>query len=209
MTWQVGIKSRRRRLLLFRWTAVEPFELLPPRRSAPRPSWNDRSHDAHHPTLDSSATRPDRRTRTGCWSGRARGALSRLSRGDGRAGIRAGKQRSWVSNWSVLSPPFPLPVAAVREGDTGRGGDGALTHFRLRATANLPDTSIVDYATTLSTGVHYGWARVLNPAPAGSAAAAHDEVFPMVMSIGWNPFYENTRRTAVSAPPPFPFLRCA
>lgn len=61
------------------------------------------------------------------------------------------------------------------------------------SSANLPDTSIEPYSTTLQTGVHYGWARVLTP-----TTESHDDVYPMVMSIGWNPFYENTHRTAVS-----------
>lgn len=71
------------------------------------------------------------------------------------------------------------------------------------STANLPDSSIAPYATTLSTGVHYGFARVvpLSSSEAGSSssddAAVHDVVWPMVMSIGWNPFYNNTTRTAV------------
>ncbi|KPV72705.1 uncharacterized protein RHOBADRAFT_39313 [Rhodotorula graminis WP1] len=76
-------------------------------------------------------------------------------------------------------------------------------------TANLPDSSIEPYASTLSTGVYFGWARVLDPASAprdstttAFAAAAdsrrgdHDEVHPMVMSVGWNPYYKNSTRTA-------------
>ncbi|KAK4047071.1 riboflavin kinase [Microbotryomycetes sp. JL201] len=74
-------------------------------------------------------------------------------------------------------------------------------------TANLPDSSIVPYATTLSTGVYFGYARVSDPAKHDNSAFTdaqtptdqcrqHDNVFPMVMSIGFNPYYKNEKRTA-------------
>lgn len=55
-------------------------------------------------------------------------------------------------------------------------------------TANLPDESIE--GVPVETGVHFGFAKV--------GVSGHDAVFPMVMSIGWNPFYQNETRTAVS-----------
>ena len=39
----------------------------------------------------------------------------------------------------------------------------------------------------LESGIYYGWARV----EAGP-------VYPMVMSIGWNPHFENKERSMVS-----------
>ncbi|POY75833.1 putative Riboflavin kinase [Rhodotorula taiwanensis] len=54
-------------------------------------------------------------------------------------------------------------------------------------TANLPDSSI--QGVPVKTGVHFGYARVLG-------CGGHAEVYPMVMSIGWNPFYNNDTRTA-------------
>lgn len=62
------------------------------------------------------------------------------------------------------------------------------------ATANLPDEAIAPLKNTLQTGVHFGYAQV---AYKGSDTK-HDEVLPMVMSIGWNPYYKNEKRTAVS-----------
>lgn len=56
--------------------------------------------------------------------------------------------------------------------------------------ANLPDEAIAPYADTLETGVYYGYARVLVDGKEGT-------VLPMVMSIGWNPYYKNEKRTAV------------
>lgn len=40
-----------------------------------------------------------------------------------------------------------------------------------------------------TTGVYYGWAQV------GEKDTA---VYPMVMSLGWNPYYNNEKRSAVS-----------
>ncbi|GAA5890165.1 hypothetical protein JCM16303_004217 [Sporobolomyces ruberrimus] len=62
-------------------------------------------------------------------------------------------------------------------------------------TANLPDESISPYYDTLSTGVYFGFARVLHSSP-DSNEDEDDKVHPMVMSIGWNPFYQNETRTA-------------
>jgi riboflavin kinase len=64
--------------------------------------------------------------------------------------------------------------------------------------ANLPDDAIAPYATTLETGVHFGFAKVaFRNVEAVQADPEHDKVYPMVMSIGWNPFYKNQKRTAV------------
>lgn len=63
--------------------------------------------------------------------------------------------------------------------------------------ANLPDEAIAPYANTLQTGVHYGYARVVL-GDAGTEGEAN-QVLPMVMSIGWNPYYKNEKRTAVES----------
>lgn len=61
-------------------------------------------------------------------------------------------------------------------------------------TANLPDEAISEYTKLLQTGVHFGYARVA----LGPEAGESNQVLPMVMSIGWNPYYKNEKRTAVS-----------
>lgn len=58
----------------------------------------------------------------------------------------------------------------------------------------------------MSSGVYFGWAALALPAdhanyaPASSsstsASAGTFSLFPMVMSIGYNPFYKNTVRSA-------------
>ncbi|KAL8279154.1 hypothetical protein RQP46_008410 [Phenoliferia psychrophenolica] len=91
----------------------------------------------------------------------------------------------------VAGPPEPeAPYPIYLEGWVERGFGRGSKDLGC-PTANLPDTSIAPYSEALSTGVHYGWARVVDP-----ASTSHDDVYPMVMSIGWNPFYENTHRTA-------------
>jgi riboflavin kinase len=63
--------------------------------------------------------------------------------------------------------------------------------FRDGSAANLPEDVSNNEATVMEIGVHYGWASV------GSS----DTVYGMVMSYGWNPYYKNEKKTAVSWEP--------
>ncbi|KAG7223419.1 hypothetical protein INR49_015522 [Caranx melampygus] len=51
-------------------------------------------------------------------------------------------------------------------------------------TANFPDSVVENLPTDISTGIYYGWACVGN-----------GDVHKMVMSIGWNPYYKNTKKS--------------
>lgn len=51
-------------------------------------------------------------------------------------------------------------------------------------TANFPDSVVEHLPADISTGIYYGWARV------GSG-----DIHKMVMSIGWNPYYKNTKKS--------------
>jgi hypothetical protein len=52
------------------------------------------------------------------------------------------------------------------------------------------------------TGVYYGYAQVLPPNDGKTELCQDDvRVHPMVMSLGWNPFYKNEILTAVSLGP--------
>ncbi|NP_001133984.1 riboflavin kinase [Salmo salar] len=51
-------------------------------------------------------------------------------------------------------------------------------------TANFPDSVVEHLPGDISTGIYYGWACV------GSG-----DVHKMVMSIGWNPYYKNTKKS--------------
>jgi riboflavin kinase len=56
--------------------------------------------------------------------------------------------------------------------------------------------------STVKTGIYFGYAQVHLECPKGTASQLPDEdlqVWPMVMSIGWNPFYKNEKLTAVGA----------
>lgn len=51
-------------------------------------------------------------------------------------------------------------------------------------TANFPDSVVDILPADIATGIYYGWARVGN-----------GDVYKMVMSIGWNPYYQNTKKS--------------
>ncbi|MEE6459420.1 hypothetical protein FKM82_000627 [Ascaphus truei] len=51
-------------------------------------------------------------------------------------------------------------------------------------TANFPEHVVDNLPTDISTGIYYGWGCVDD-----------GEVHKMVMSIGWNPFYKNTKKS--------------
>ncbi|KAF8803851.1 riboflavin kinase [Phlegmacium glaucopus] len=92
------------------------------------------------------------------------------------------------------TPEFPYPIAlagAVQKG-FGRGGKDLGC-----PTANLPDDSILSISSVAKTGVYYGYAQIIPP-PEHAADFRLDDikVLPMVMSLGWNPFYKNQRLSA-------------
>lgn len=108
--------------------------------------------------------------------------------------------------------PFPIALSGLVQKGFGRGGKDlgcptGLSHsfltlselMRLIAdTANLPDESITPISSVAKTGVYYGYAQVVPPKDGNSALRPEDKkVLPMVMSLGWNPFYKNERLTAV------------
>nr|AAH79807.1 MGC86418 protein [Xenopus laevis] len=51
-------------------------------------------------------------------------------------------------------------------------------------TANFAEKIVDRLPADISTGIYYGWGQVGN-----------GEVYKMVMSIGWNPFYKNTKKS--------------
>ncbi|CAC5358114.1 RFK [Mytilus coruscus] len=51
-------------------------------------------------------------------------------------------------------------------------------------TANFPENVVENLPKDLPGGVYYGWANVDN-----------GEVLKMVLSIGWNPYYHNTKKS--------------
>ncbi|XP_073240753.1 riboflavin kinase-like isoform X2 [Porites lutea] len=51
-------------------------------------------------------------------------------------------------------------------------------------TANFPTNVVDSLPEAISTGIYYGWASV-----------DRGPVYKMVMSVGWNPFYKNTKKS--------------
>ncbi|KAG8694476.1 riboflavin kinase [Ceratobasidium sp. 395] len=87
------------------------------------------------------------------------------------------------------APPFPVVMRGAVQRGFGRGGRelGCLT-------ANLPDESLDPMTSVAKPGIYYGYARVHLEGP---GVLEEDKlVWPMVMSMGWNPYYKNEKLTA-------------
>ncbi|XP_008555935.1 riboflavin kinase [Microplitis demolitor] len=50
-------------------------------------------------------------------------------------------------------------------------------------TANFPEEVVAQLPEGFNTGIYYGW------------AALEGKIYKMVMSIGWNPFYQNEKKS--------------
>jgi riboflavin kinase len=57
--------------------------------------------------------------------------------------------------------------------------------------ANLDEDTVAALPPDLATGIYYGWAQLIDK-------NFSEVIYPMVMSIGWNPFYKNEKKSAVS-----------
>lgn len=63
--------------------------------------------------------------------------------------------------------------------------------------ANLSDDALEPLSSVTSTGIYFGYARVLKNDDGSQLNSDDLKVWPMVMSLGWNPFYKNEKMTAV------------
>ncbi|KAI0676936.1 riboflavin kinase [Trametes maxima] len=100
--------------------------------------------------------------------------------------------RPQVVGPEVPQKPFPIHLSGAVQHGFGRGGKDLGC-----PTANLPDESIAPMTSVTETGVYYGYAQVSRERD-GNVVLSEEEgqVLPMVMSLGWNPFYKNERMTA-------------
>lgn len=113
-----------------------------------------------------------------------------------------GQQRPLIVGPDKVEMPYPVIIDTEVISGFGRGSSELGI-----PTANIPP----DPLSELDPGVYYGWVRVF-PRSAepetkhiqdrdivfnyGSKLRAEDlAVFPMVMSIGWNPFFKNIRKS--------------
>ncbi|KYK54963.1 Riboflavin kinase [Drechmeria coniospora] len=94
--------------------------------------------------------------------------------------------------------PYPLRMEGRVIAGFGRGSKELGI-----PTANLPvDTASTPWIADARSGVYFGYASLALPAshpdqlPSSASAPTPAVVFPMVMSIGYNPFYKNTVRSA-------------
>ncbi|PQE07651.1 Riboflavin kinase protein [Rutstroemia sp. NJR-2017a BBW] len=91
-------------------------------------------------------------------------------------------------------PPFPLRMKGKVVSGFGRGSKELGI-----PTANIPvDTA--PWIDSAASGVYFGYAS-LDPSPSPSTPSTTTSpslptIYPMVMSIGYNPFYKNTVRSA-------------
>ncbi|CDS11096.1 hypothetical protein LRAMOSA03360 [Lichtheimia ramosa] len=81
----------------------------------------------------------------------------------------------------VPEAPFPHKISGKVVSGFGRGSKELGI-----PTANLSDEALEAMCTEFTSGVYYGWAQI---------GAAGSQVYPMVMSLGWNPYYKNEKRS--------------
>ncbi|ORZ34338.1 hypothetical protein BCR44DRAFT_126810 [Catenaria anguillulae PL171] len=83
------------------------------------------------------------------------------------------------------TPKAPYPIFA--KGPVEQGFQRGSKELGI-PTANLPQAGAdhICEAAGSRSGIYYGWASV----------GAETTVYPMVMSVGWNPYYKNEKRTA-------------
>ncbi|CAD6449385.1 2156af56-60de-4431-81d5-ca79ac8cd4e7 [Sclerotinia trifoliorum] len=96
-------------------------------------------------------------------------------------------------------PPYPLRMQGEVVSGFGRGSKELGI-----PTANLPVTN-VPWIDTAPSGVYFGYAALdlptthpdlkTSPSPSSSSSPT-TRLYPMVMSIGYNPFYRNSVRSA-------------
>ncbi len=94
--------------------------------------------------------------------------------------------------------PYPLRMEGKVISGFGRGSKELGI-----PTANLPvDATVTPWIEDIKSGVYFGWASLRlaeshpNYVASEAAAASGFTIYPMVMSIGYNPFYKNTVRSA-------------
>ncbi|KAF9404845.1 riboflavin kinase, partial [Podila epigama] len=128
----------------------------------------------------------------------------------------SGAARPKIAGGPSPEKPYPIRMSGTVIKGFGRGSKELGI-----PTANLPESAIAEQEKDLVTGIYYGWAQVvvnpnkdsdslIPPATAGAtpssispysstsslATSCPATVYPMVMSLGWNPFYKNEKKSA-------------
>ncbi|KAG0018612.1 riboflavin kinase [Podila clonocystis] len=134
------------------------------------------------------------------------------------AAMTSSSTRAKIAGGSSPEKPFPIKMSGTVIKGFGRGSKDLGI-----PTANLPEEAIAEQEKDMVTGIYYGWAQVVvkaqkdetqhqlescsslsafatNISPSSStsslATSCPATVYPMVMSLGWNPFYKNEKKSA-------------
>ncbi|CCX33262.1 hypothetical protein FPQ18DRAFT_339846 [Pyronema domesticum] len=90
----------------------------------------------------------------------------------------------------IVGPDVPEPPYPIRLGGPVVPGFGRGSKELQIPTANIPiDDSQVGGAT-IDSGIYFGFASL-----SLDEELVPNNVFPMVMSVGWNPYYKNEKRS--------------
>ncbi|KAG6831543.1 hypothetical protein H0H92_009462 [Tricholoma furcatifolium] len=122
---------------------------------------------------------------------------------DPRRTVATNVAYQYLANIGVVKPVRPLivgpssgprePYPLQMEGKVIKGYRRGSKELGI-PTANLP---VDDNQTPWTSGVYFGWASLrLPPAEPSNQPATEFSIYPMVMSIGYNPFYGNATRSA-------------
>ncbi|PIA13533.1 riboflavin kinase [Coemansia reversa NRRL 1564] len=95
-------------------------------------------------------------------------------------------EREDIAGPEIVTSPYPIFIEGEVVKGFGRGGKQLGI-----PTANLPETVVENTLSDISIrpsqhipiGIYYGWAKV------------EKEVYPMVLSLGWNPYFHNEKRS--------------
>ncbi|KAM7207432.1 riboflavin kinase [Naviculisporaceae sp. PSN 640] len=99
-------------------------------------------------------------------------------------------------------PPFPYRMEGKVISGFGRGSkELGIPTANLPVDADSPSSTTTAWITDIPSGVYFGWASLSLPPthPDYQPSPLPDskfQIFPMVMSIGYNPFYKNKVRSA-------------
>ncbi|KAF9322149.1 riboflavin kinase [Podila horticola] len=136
------------------------------------------------------------------------------------AAMTSSSTRAKIAGGPSPEKPFPIKMSGTVIKGFGRGSKDLGI-----PTANLPEEAIAEQEKDMVTGIYYGWAQVVvkahkdepqlqlesssssslsapaaNFSPSSStsslATSCPATVYPMVMSLGWNPFYKNEKKSA-------------
>ncbi|CAG8463550.1 10140_t:CDS:2 [Acaulospora colombiana] len=80
-------------------------------------------------------------------------------------------------------PASPYPIKM--KGEVVRGFGRGSKDLGI-PTANLSEAAVEALCKDTNTGIYFGWAQV----------SGDQVVYPMVMSLGWNPYYKNEKKSA-------------